>query len=215
VTTAEPSRRKKRILTIAGVSCVVGAIVGAVFINLAVLYAPGPFSLTQNWYSDLGGMGYEYFLNVSRPIVNSYATELLSRSGQLIMGAFLLIGSIGLYNDEEMPSYRLGAIFVALWGIGLFGVAIFPEPFVLIHLVAGYVMFVSGATAALLIGSSLFDGPRKPLGLLVIILGIIAFVSTAFVSDLRGAVELLWWLAGLALLIVFGVKMLRHAPHVT
>jgi hypothetical membrane protein len=215
VTAAEPSRRKKRILTIAGVSCFVAAIVGAVLINGAALSAPGPFSLTQNWYSDLGGMGYEYFLNVSRPIVNSYTTELMSRSAQLIMGVLLLVGSAGLYYDEEMPSYRVGAIFIALSGIGLIGVAVFPEPIVLVHLVASYVMFVSGATAALLIGSSLFDGARKPLGLLVIVLGIVAVVGTAFVSDLRGVAELAWWLAGLVLLIVLGVKMMRHASHVT
>ncbi len=189
------------------------AIVGLVFQNLAVFYSPGPFSLAQNWYSDLGGMGYEYFLNVSRPIVNSYTTEILSQSGQIIVGALSIIVALDLYYDEDTPSYRLGAIFIALTGVGWVGVAVFPEPLVLIHLVASYVMFFSGATAAFLIGSALFDRSRKPMGLLAIVLGIVAFVATAFVSSGRGAAELIWSLTGLVLLIVFSVKMLRHAAR--
>jgi hypothetical membrane protein len=211
----DPSRAKKKLLTLAGASGLQAAIVGLVFQNLAVSNSLCAFSLKQDWYSDLGGMGYEYFLNASRPVVNSYTTEILIQSDQLIVAVLLLIVSLGLYYDEDTPSYRLGTVFIALTGIGWLGVAVFPEPLVLAHLVASYVLFFSGAMAALLIGSALLDSSRKPLGLLAIVLGIVAFVAAPFVIEGRGAAELIWSLTGLVLVIVFSVKMLRHASHLT
>lgn len=74
----EPLHSKKKLLILAGVCGILLPIVGWSLMSLAIFYSPGPFSLTQNWLSDLTGMGYESFMNVSRPSVNSPTTEILS-----------------------------------------------------------------------------------------------------------------------------------------
>lgn len=208
----EPTRSK--MLKLAGASGIVAIMALVVSTYLAVLYSPGAFNLTQNWVSDLSGMGYQYFLNVPRPIVNSFTTEVLQRSGWAIGGALIIIFSLGLYYDEDTPSYRLGAVFMGAAGVGCLGGAMFPEPVALPHIVAAYLFFISAAMAMVLVGSALFEGARKLYGLLVIIFGIVAFVATAFVGYERGIAELIWSVAGVFVL-VFSFKMLRHSAYLT
>ena len=102
------------------------------------------FSFTQNWVSDLTGMGYSNFENVSRPIVSSPVTEILVRSGLIISGILAIVFSIGLFYDDDAPSHRLGAVFGVVGSGALCASGIFPAPAGVIHLVARYVTVHTG-----------------------------------------------------------------------
>ena len=101
------SHSKKKLLMLAGACGILEVIVIMVSVSLAILYSPG-FNLTQNWVSDLTGVGYTYFENVARPVVSSPVTEILARSGFIIGGILGIVFSFGLFYDDDAPSHRLG-----------------------------------------------------------------------------------------------------------
>lgn len=210
-TKIEPSHPKKKLLLLAGVCGIVSVIASLVFSSLAISHSPS-FSLTQNWLSDLTGMSYASFFNVSRPVVNSPTTELLIRSGLIIGGIFGIIFAIGLFYDDDAPSHRLGAVF-ALLGVGACSAGgIFPEPIAVPHIVAAYAFSLLVPTAMLLIGGALVDAPHKQLGGLSIALGVLALIGTSFMSYGRGVAELIFSLTEVWI-VIFGVRMVWHASH--
>ncbi len=217
-TKIESSRLKKKFLRISGACGILAPIVALSLITLAILYSPGPFSLTQNWISDLTGMGYESFLNVSRPLVSSPTTEILSRSGLIIGGILAIVFSIGLFNDGDVPSYRLGAVFGVLGSVALSASGIFPEPMGIIHGAVTFVALLLISAAAILVGGALIDESRKQLGGrsiagLSIVLGIIALAGLSLISYLRGVAVLIAFLPISIWVIVFGVRMVRRASR--
>jgi hypothetical membrane protein len=215
VTTAklEPSHSKKRLLIIAGVCGILCPIVLTILTTFALFYAPVAFSLTQNWPCDLTGMGYMYFWDVSRPVVASSITEILSRSSYIVGGILAIIFSIGLFYDDATPSHRLGAVF-ALVGAGAISVAgIFPEPMGLIHWVPGYASALLFPIAMLLIGGAHIDASHKRLGGLSITLAIVALAGASLTIYGRAAAELTSWIMIEVWLIVVGVRMMWHGSH--
>jgi hypothetical membrane protein len=197
---------------LAGVCSIVGVIVSLVFTSLAISYSPG-FSLTQNWLSDLTGMSYASFFNVSRPVVNSPTTEILFRSGFIIAGILGIVFSLGLFYDDDSPSHRLGAVLSLLGAGALSAAGIFPESIAVPHLVAGYAFFLLVSTAILLIGGAFIDAPHKRLGELLIALGIIVLAGTSMVSYGRGIAEALIIFAISVWIVIYSVRMLRHSSH--
>jgi hypothetical membrane protein len=71
-------------LRVSGVCGIVAIIVFWSLMSLAIYYSLGNFNFTQNWLSDLSGMSHTGVFNVSRSIVNSPTTQILSRSGLAI-----------------------------------------------------------------------------------------------------------------------------------
>jgi hypothetical protein len=217
-TKIEPSRSKKKLLIIAGVCGILSPIVAWSLISLAIFYSPGNLDLTQNWLADLGGMGYASFLNVSRPIVNSPTTEILYLSGLIIAGILAIVFSIGLFNDDGAPSYRLGAVFALLGSGALSAQGIFSEPMGVINLAVTFASALLLSTAALLIGGALIDESRKQVGGrsiagLSIVLGIITLAGLSLISYLRSVAVIITFLAISVWALVFGVRMLWHASH--
>ncbi len=217
-TKIKPPHSKKKLLMLAGVCGILTPIVAWSLISLAILYSPGNFDLTQNWLSDLTGMGYASFLNVSRPLVSSPTTEILSRSGLIIAGILAIVFSIGLFNDDGVPSYRLGAVFGVLGSGALSASGIFPEPMGVIHLAVTFASALLISTAALLIGGALIDESRKQLGGLSIaglsiVLGIITLAGLSLISYLRSVAVIITFLALSIWIVVFGVRMLWRASH--
>ena len=192
---SESTRSKKRILTLAGACGILVPVVLGIMLLLAIRYSPEKFSWTQNWMCDLTGMSYMYFWDVSRPLVSSSVTEVISRSSYIVGGILGIIFSIGLYIDEDAPSHRLGAVF-AMLGAGALTVAgIFPAPMGLIHWVPGVAPVLLFPTAMLLIGGALLDRSRNQLGRLsiaglTIALGIIALAGASLLIYGRAAAEL-------------------------
>jgi hypothetical membrane protein len=201
---------------LAGACGILTVIVAMVCISLAISLSP-EFSLAQNWVSDLTGLGYSNFENVPRPVVNSPVTEILTRSGFIIGGILAIVFSTGfyidLYTDNEMLSYRLGAVFGVLGAGALSAVGIFPEPIAVPHIVASYAFFLLAPIAILLIGGALIDASRRWLGGFSIVLGVIALASTSMVSYGRGIAEMLFTFAAFVWLAVFSVRMLWRASH--
>jgi hypothetical protein len=117
--TSPPKHRTLR--QVAGVCGLLGAIVALSFVGLAIVYSPGNFSITQNWLSDLGGMGYTAFENVTRPSVTSPTTALLFDSGLAVAGILGIIFSLGLLSDAHSPAYRLGAVCTLLGAAAIAG----------------------------------------------------------------------------------------------
>jgi hypothetical membrane protein len=216
-TKSESPRSKKRILVLAAVCGILTPVILGVMQLLAIYYAPVSFSWTQNWLCDLTGMGYAYWMNVSRPLVSSSLTEILSRSSYIVGGIFSIIFAIGLYVDEEAPSHRLGAVFAVLGGGALTLAGIFPAPMGLIHLVPGVAPLVLFPVAMLLIGGTHIDRfqTHSEAGIagLAIVLAIIALASAMLVTYGRAAPEMLAWFMVEVWILVFSVRMLIHASH--
>ena len=209
----EPSHSKKKLSIIAGACGILTPIVVWSLTALAIFYSPGHFDLTQNWLSDLSGMGYASFLSVSRPLVSSPTTEILSRSGFIIGGLLGIAFSIGLFYDDDAPSHRLGAVFAVL-GAGAFcALGIFPEPFGLIHLMAGYAVFLLSSVGILLIGGAVIDASHKWLGGFSITLGIIALAGTSMVSYGRGVAQAPIIFAIIVWIVIYSIRMLRHGSR--
>ena len=212
-TKIEPPHSKKKLLTLAGVCGILTPVVTWSLVSLAIFYSPGPFSLTQNWLSDLTGMGYMSFLNVSRPLASSPTTAILSRSGHIVGGLLGIVFSIGLLHEDSVPSHRLGAVFAVL-GAGAFSASgIFPEPMGIIHLVAVFASALLISTGILLIGGAVIDVSQKQLGGLSIVLGIITLAGLSLISYLRGVAVVITFLSISVWALVFGVRMLWHASR--
>jgi len=212
-TDIEPYRFRKRLLTLAGVCGIASVIIAVTAIMLAVSYAPS-FDMTQNWISDLTGTSHAYFLNVSRPIVNTVTTEIIVRTGWIVAGVLAIVFAIGLYYDDSTPSYRLGAIFTGLGAAAFVGIGVFPEPIVVPHLVATYTFFLLAAVGSLLIAGVLINTPDKRLGAVILALGVIALIGTSLLSYTRGVAEGISTLGVGLEVILLSAKMLRHASKV-
>ncbi|MFZ0010415.1 MAG: hypothetical protein WAL97_00695 [Halobacteriota archaeon] len=217
-TKSESPRSKKRILVLAGACGILAPIILGVMQLLAIHYSPVSFSWTQNWLCDLTGMGYLYFWDVSRPLVSSSLTEILSRSSYIVGGIFSIIFAIGLYIDDDAPSHHLGAVFAVLGAGALTLAGIFPAPMGLIHWVPGVASGVLLPVAMLLIGGALIDRSRGEAGSLsiaglAIVLAIIALASAMLLTYGRAAAEMTSWIMIGVFAVVFSVRMLIHASH--
>ena len=195
---------------VAGVCGILGVIVFLSFVGLAIFYSPGNFSVTQNWISDLGGMGYAAFLNVSRPLVASSTTELLFDSGFAVAGILGIIFSLGLLSDAHSPAYRLGAVCMLVGAAAFVGVGLLPEPLGVIHIVLSFALGIFIAAAMFLIGGSLVDSSAKLLGGFSIALGIVAVAGTSQISYGRGVAESILAAATVLWFVVFSIRMLRR-----
>lgn len=203
-----PTHRTLR--QVAGVCGILAVIVALSFVGLAIFYSPSSFSITQNWISDLGGMGYTAFLNVSRPLVTSSTTALLFDSGFAVAGILGIIFSLGLLSDTHSPAYQLGAVCTLLGAAALVGVGLLPEPLGVIHIVVSYALGIFSAAAMFLIGGSLVDSSAKPLGGFSIALGIVAMAGTSQISYGRGVAESILAAAIALWFVVFSIRMLRR-----
>jgi hypothetical membrane protein len=215
---SETTHSKKRILVLAGACGILAPVILAVMQLLAIQYSPVSFSWTQNWLCDLTGMSYMYFWDVSRPLVSSSLTEILSRSSYIVGGIFSIIFATGLYIDEDAPSHHLGAVFAVLGAGALTLAGIFPAPMGLIHWVPGVAPVVLFPAAMLLIGGALIDRSRSEAGSLsiaglAIALAIIALASAMLLTYGRAAAELTSWFMIGVWTVVFSVRMLIHASH--
>jgi hypothetical membrane protein len=179
------------------------------FVGLAIFYS-GNFSITQNWISDLGGMSYTAFMNVSRPLVSSSITALLFDSGFAVAGILGIIFSLGLLSDANSPAYRLGAVCTLLGAAAFVGVGLLPEPLGVIHIVLSFALGIFFAAAMFLIGGSLVDSSAKPLGGFSIALGFVAVAGTSQLSYGRGVAEIILAAATVLWFVVFSIRMLRH-----
>lgn len=197
---------------LAGACGIATIIVLLISISLAISYSSG-FSLTQNWLSDLTGMGYTHFEEVSRPVVSSPITEILSRSGFILTGILGIIFSTGLFYDDDAPSHRLGAAFTVLGAGALCAVGLFPEPSGLIHIVASYAVFLLVPVAILLISGAFIDASHRWLGGLSIVLGVVALAGVSMVSYVRGVAEVSVIFAIFIWLVVLSVRMVWRASH--
>ena len=199
---------------VAGVCGLLGAIVALSFLVLAIYYSPSSFSITQNWLSDLGGMGYTAFENVSRPSVTSSTTALLFDSGLAAAGILGVIFSLGLLSDAHSPAYRLGAVCTLVGAAAIAGVGLLPEPLGIIHIIASFAYGIFFAAAMLLIGGALVDSSAKPLGGFSIALGIIALVGTSQIVYEHGVAEIVLAAATVLWFVFFSIRMLRRvAPR--
>jgi hypothetical membrane protein len=120
------------LLFIAGVGAVLGIITGE------TLY-PG-YSTSQNEISDLGATRPPNSI-IHQPSATIFNTTMII-TGLLIIGA-----AASLYNASVN---RLNALVLALFGISVTGVGIFPGNYGNIHAIFALLTFVSGGVAALL-----------------------------------------------------------------
>ena len=210
----EPSTSARKLLRVSGVCGIAAVIVVWSLMSLALFYAQGNFNFTQNWLSDLSGMSHTGVFNVSRPIVNSPTTEILSRSGLAIGGILGTVFAIGLFYDYDSSYYRLGAVLALLGTGGLCAIGIFPEPVAagVTHIIAGLVFFVLTPVALLLIGSALYSS-HKQLGGCSIALGAFSLAVFSLSNYWRGAAEAIIFLALSIWILVFSVNLFAHSSH--
>lgn len=118
---------RRTLLRIAGACGIASVIIATVAESLAIFNAPG-FSFTENWLSDLGGLGYAAFLNVPRSSVSSPTTILIGQGGLIVAGLLAIVFALGLLRQADSPACRLGAVFGIVATAGLCASGIFPAP---------------------------------------------------------------------------------------
>jgi len=116
-------KRSKLLLRIAGVCGVLSAIFLLIWLPEMITYAPG-FSYTQNWISDLGGMGSS---TIARPDVTTPLTELLLTVMLAIVGMLNTVLAIGLLHNASTTLYRYAAISLLVASLSTILMGVFPE----------------------------------------------------------------------------------------
>ncbi|WXG43723.1 MAG: DUF998 domain-containing protein [Promethearchaeati archaeon SRVP18_Atabeyarchaeia-1] len=141
----------------------VGPLLTYAFILIAISLAPW-FSWTANALSDLGN------------IVTHTASAPVFNYGLIIGGVVITLFAIGMVLEVKGNIMGLlGALTLVTSGLGIFFVGVFPENFILQHVISAFTYFIS-----IIVGSFLFGvaySTRKStrfLGVLVFALGVVA-----------------------------------------
>jgi hypothetical membrane protein len=145
------------LLSIAGVTILMGIITGE------ALY-PAPYNTAKNAISDLGGTMPSEGGIVLQPSAAIFDTTMLITGPMIIIGAYFV----------HRAFKRLGAtIPLALLGLGVLGVGIFPGNVPVMHPIIALIAFVSGGVAAILA----YKVTSPPFRYISVALGVIALVS--------------------------------------
>jgi len=165
----------KRFITpkLGGLCGILVPFIGLTFVGLAIYFAPW-FSWTDNYLSDLGGEVGD------RPIWSAEGkASIFLNFGLIIAGAMGVVFSVGVRNIRMLDSSlgRLGTSFLFLDMCALCAVGIFPKSTGFPHALASVAFFFLIPFSLLLIGIEVKKSPEKILGLFVIFLAVIAFLS--------------------------------------
>jgi hypothetical membrane protein len=141
---------------------ILGQLLVFIAIGIAISFSPW-FTWAGNALSNLGDLNNP----VSAPIFNV---------GLIIGGIITVLFTLGLaWNARTHALALIGAIALLFAGVGSVGVGIFPENFIMPHVISAVLIFVGVIVGLLLFGFALIlRRSTRILGVLSIILGLIA-----------------------------------------
>ena len=145
------------LLSIAGVAILMGIITGE------ALY-PAPYNTAENTISDLVGTMPSEGGIVLQPSATIFDATMLVTGPMIIIGAYLV---------HRASRRRAAAVPLALLGIGVLGVGIFPGYVPVMHPILALTAFVSGGVAAIMA----YKVAAAPFRYISIVLGVITLVS--------------------------------------
>lgn len=158
-------RRLQRYLAAAGALLfAAGAIAFLGIITAEALYPPD-YSTSLNAISDLGATEPPNSV-IEQPSATIFNTSMI------VCGVLALAASICLQRGSRRT---VAAIFMALFGIGVLGVGIFPGNYGSIHAVFALLTFAAGGVAAI----TTLTVTTAPFRYLSVLLGIVALVVLA------------------------------------
>jgi len=201
-----------------GVCGLAGIIISVVWIAGDIAVAPN-FSITQNWISDLAGMG---FTSVIRPNVTTPTTQLIFHGGIIITGLTSIVFALGVLSDahdsiiSRQTLYRHGAEILLIGMVATIFVGFFPETVLsgAVHMGFAVVSFACMIAAASLIGIAFLprsiSAPRsKYFGGFSIIMAVIMLSGILQFYTLKGLGELILIASQEAWVLAMSIRLLR------
>jgi hypothetical membrane protein len=201
-----------------GVCGLVGILISIVWIAGGIAVAPN-FSITQNWISDLAGMG---FTSVIRPNVTTPTTQLIFGVGIILTGLTSVVFALGVLSDandsiiSRQTLYRHGAEILLIGMVATIFVGFFPETTLsgAVHMGFAVVSFACMIAATFVIGIAFLprsiSAPRsKHFGGFSIIMAVIMLSGILQFYTLKGLGELILIASQEAWVLVMSVRLLR------
>lgn len=183
----------RTLLHLAGLCGIAAPALAFSLIALAISRSPW-FSWTGNALSDLGA---------------EERSALLFNSGLIAAGALIVAFAFGLrFPLHERALGNVGAIALALTGIALCAIGIFPETAGDIHFYVSVVFFILLVISLWLVGAALIQLGNRKLGSFVVAGGILAAVVWAFPWPAVAIPETIASLTASACCIALSVKLL-------
>jgi len=145
------------LLSIAGAAILMG------IITAEALY-PAPYNTAQNTISDLGGTMPSEGGIVLQPSATIFDATMLVTGAMIILGAYFVHRAFKKWG---------ATIPLALLGIGVLGVGVFPGYVPVVHPIFALTAFVSGGLAAVLA----YKVTSPPFRYISVVLGVITLVS--------------------------------------
>ncbi len=139
-----------------------------------------PFSLTQNFISDLGNTTCAPYPPDSEMYVCS-PWHFWMNASFILLGLIILVG--GALVSKVFPRGRIrivGLVLLALAGVGIMAVGLFPEDVnIAYHRLGAAAHFVLGNLAMVALGIALVQGRRPTLAVFSIVSGVVGLLATA------------------------------------
>jgi hypothetical membrane protein len=145
-----------------------------------------PFSLTQNFISDLGNTRCgPYPLDSTMYVCSPWHTWM--NASFILLGLIILVGALLVRTTFSPGRTRaVGLMLLALAGAGIIAVGLFPEDVnILCHRLGAAAHFVLGNLSMVVLGFAFRTARRRPvLAVYTTVSGIVGLVATAlFISE--------------------------------
>jgi hypothetical membrane protein len=203
-----------------GVCGLVGILISIAWIAGGIAVAPN-FSITQNWISDLAGIG---FTSIIRPDVTTPTTQLIFGVGIFVTGLTSVVFALGLLSDandsimSRKTLYRHGAQILLIGMVATIFVGFFPATVLsgVAHMGFAVVSFACMIAATFVIGIAFLprsvSAPRSTyLGGFSIIMAVTMLLGISQFYTLKGLGELILIASQEAWVLVMSVRLLRQA----
>jgi hypothetical membrane protein len=200
-------KRSKLLLRIAGVCGVLSGIFLMIWLPVMISFVPR-FSYTQNWISDLGGMGSQPY---GRPVVTTPHTVVMLTVMLAVVGTLNAVFAIGLLHNASTTLYRSAGVSALVASLSTIGFGVFTEdsfggvPHFLLA-VAAYVLLVA---AVILIGFSYRKSGSTGLGNFSVAWGVWMLIGVVFYLPFRGAGETIQWMEEMTWIFLMSFLLLQ------
>jgi hypothetical membrane protein len=165
--------RSGRPVMLSGLLFFLAGVVGFMGIITAEALYPSAYSTGNNTISDLGA-------TVPPDSVICQPSAAIFNSVMIVTGLMTLGGSLLLYRGTRR---RPAPIIIALFGIGIMGVGIFPGSFGLTHVLFALLTFIAGGLAAI-VSAFVVSGPFRYVSIL---LGLVTLATLSMHTFLGSA----------------------------
>ena len=208
--------RSKLLLRTAGVCGVLSTIFVLIWLPVMLSFV-SRFSYTQNWISDLGGMGSPPF---GRPNMTAQLTVLMLTIMLAVVGPLKTVFAIGLVHDASTTKngasttwYRYAAVCALVSSISTILMGVFTESTFggVPHLVFALAAFLLLVAAAILIGFSYRKSGITWLGNFSVAWGVMMLIGVVLYFPFRGAGELIQWMQEMTWVFLMSFILLQES----